>query len=793
MTAPNPDLETHTGNAATTRRARMDVRGAVQGVGFRPFACRLARAMELAGFVRNTGEGATLEVEGTEPQIERFHAALVRDLPAPGFVRDIEVTWIDPAGAAAFVIAESAEGDARALVLADQATCEPCLREMWDPADRRYLYPFINCTHCGPRYTIIERLPYDRRHTTMAAFTMCPRCQAEYDDPESRRYHAQPNACPECGPQVRLVSNAGKTIAAKHDAITLAVAALRQGEIVAAKGIGGFHLLAMAGSDSALGRLRRRKERAFKPFAVMVPSPGWARTICELNECEMQLLESASAPIVLATRRPDSFAHVVEAVAPANPDLGIMLPHAPLQHILMRALDAPVVATSGNLAEEPICTDDAEAMERLRAIADVFLVHDRVIARPCDDSIVRVMAGEEVVLRRGRGYAPLPVVADTGLAPAIAVGAHQKNALAIAVGGDVLLSQHIGDLDSPVSRAHEARIAGDLLALFHDPVTQVVCDLHPDYGSTLFAEELAQERGMKIQRVQHHAAHLASCMADNDVAAPCLGIVWDGAGLGSDGTQWGGEFLLAGEGGIHRVAHLRAFPLVGGDAAARDGRRAALGVLHEAGAIAALDGGRVATVDALSLVERRLLTLALEAGVYTVRTSSAGRLFDAVASLLGICQRSEYEGHAASMLEFAARLACADAPPYPLEIVSAGRNEPLVVDWRPAIHALLAARDNGESPAQSAARFHATLVEAMVRVAQKVNVPTVALSGGCFQNPTLLASAVRALEGRGFRTIRHRQIPPNDGGIAAGQLIAAQQQNAAETRMHHVSRNSGTH
>ena len=792
MTAPNPDLEIDTGSSATTRRARMDVRGAVQGVGFRPFACRLAQSMELAGFVRNTGEGATLEVEGTEPQIERFRDALVGGLPAPGFVRSIDTTWIDAAGADAFVIADSAEGEARALVLADQATCEPCLREMWDPADRRYLYPFINCTHCGPRYTIIERLPYDRRHTTMAAFTMCARCQAEYDDPESRRYHAQPNACPECGPQVRLVSNAGM-IAAKHDAIAMAVTALRRGEIVAAKGIGGFHLLVMAGNDAALRRLRQRKERTSKPFAVMVPSPAWARTICELNEREMQLLESAPAPIVLAARRPGSFAHVAEAVAPGNPDLGIMLPHAPLQHILMRALDAPVVATSGNLAEEPICTDDTEAMERLRTIADVFLVHDRVIAHPCDDSIVRVMAGGEVVLRRGRGYAPLPVVVDAGLLPALAVGAHQKNALAIAVGGDVLLSQHVGDLDSPVSRAHEAKIAGDLLALFHDPVTEIVCDLHPDFGSTIFAEELARERGMQIKRVQHHAAHLASCMADNAVVAPCLGIVWDGAGLGSDGTQWGGEFLLADERGIHRVAHLRTFPLVGGDAAARDGRRAALGILHEAGAIAALDDGRVATTDALSLVERRLLILALESGAYTVRTSSAGRLFDAVASLLGVCQRSEYEGHAASMLEFAARLARAVASPYPFEIASAGRSEPLVVDWRPAIHALLAARDNGESPALSAARFHATLVEAMVRVAERVNVPTVALSGGCFQNPTLLNNATRALEDRGFRAIRHRQIPPNDGGIAVGQLIVAERQNAAAARRRHVSRDSGTH
>ena len=799
MSASNPGLERGPRGGTATRRARLDVRGAVQGVGFRPFAARLARSLGLAGFVCNTGAGATLEVEGSAAQIDRFRAALVRDLPAPGFVSDIDVSWLDPArapvstdGAGAFVIAPSAEGEARAMVLADQATCEACLRELWDPHDRRYLYPFINCTHCGPRYTIIEHLPYDRGHTTMAEFTMCERCQAEYDDPESRRYHAQPNACPDCGPQVRLLSRTGAPLAERHAAITMAAEGLRRGQIVAAKGIGGFHLLVMADNTGAVRRLRRRKAREFKPFAVMVPSADWARRICALDEREMQLLACARAPIVLAARRPGSFAHVTEAVAPGNPDLGIMLPHAPLQHLLMHRVDAPVVATSGNLSEEPICTDDADALARLGAVADVFLLHDRAIARPCDDSIVRVMAGGDVVMRRGRGYAPLPVVPRAGMTPAIAVGGHQKNTLAIAVGGDLLLSQHIGDLDSPVSRAHEARVAGDLLALFHDPVTAVACDLHPDYGSTFFAEGLARDRGMEVQRVQHHAAHLWSCMADNGTEPPCLGIVWDGSGLGDDGTLWGGEFLLATGHEVRRVAHLRAFPLVGGDAAARDGRRAALGVLHETGEIAAVADGLVATADALSLVERRLLVLALESGAYVVPTSSAGRLFDAVASLVGICHRSEYEGHAASMLEFAARSVAAAAP-YPIEITAPAGGEPLVVDWRPAMRALLAAHRDGEAPALSAARFHATLVEAMVRVAETMDVKTVALSGGCFQNPTLLRGAVRALESRGFRVIRHREIPPNDGGLAIGQLIAAQHRRAAETEARRVPGDSGTH
>lgn len=772
-----PDVRERT--ASGDCRLRLDVRGAVQGVGFRPFAYRLARSMGLAGVVYNSGEGATVEVEGGVERVEQFRAALVRDLPRPGFVTSVASEWLTASGARDFRIIESKTGPARALVLADQATCPECLDELLDPNDRRYLYPFINCTHCGPRFSIIEKLPYDRGNTTMADFVMCDACQREYDDPESRRYHAQPNACPECGPHVRLLDRAGEPLAQSGIAIDMSVAALRRGEIIAVKGIGGFHLLVDARNDEAIARLRERKARTLKPFAIMVPSLEFARAICELDERETCLLLSAEAPIVLAARRIGSFAHVAETVAPWNPDLGVMLPYAPLHHILLHEFDGVVVATSGNLAEEPICTGEEEALARLSGIADLFLVHDRRIARPADDSIVRVMAGQDVVLRRGRGYSPVPVLHNVDCAPSLAVGGHLKNALAVVVGGDLLLSQHIGDLESPVARAHQKRTADDLLSLFSEPVQNIFCDLHPDYASTVLADDLARDRGRAAHRVQHHAAHLWACMADNRVEPPCLGVVWDGMGLGEDGTLWGGEFLRADESGVRRVAHLRTFLLVGGDAAARDTRRAALGVLHEAGGLVALDDDTIPTVQALSPAERTIFSAALAGGTHAIRTSSAGRLFDAVSSLLGICHRSDYEGHAASELEFAARCAPANVAPYALRITTPAAGESLIVDWGPAILQLVKEHKAGENVAVSAARFHATLVEAIAQVAVAAGLHTVALTGGCFQNPTLLRDTVRALGGRGIRPVWHRQIPPNDGGLAAGQIVAGVSRAAA--------------
>ncbi|HTQ11259.1 MAG TPA: carbamoyltransferase HypF, partial [Fimbriimonadaceae bacterium] len=511
------------------------MRGLVQGVGFRPFVFGLATELGLKGYVTNSAQGAEIEIEGSPKDLDRFLARLPEELPSPGFVAGLETQIKEIRHFREFSIKPSQEGGSKtATMLPDIATCPKCLAEMSDSNDRRYRYPFINCTHCGPRYSILLRLPYDRPNTTMREFAMCEACRAEYEDPRDRRFHAQPIACPVCGPQIELWDPPGRVVAARGDALLQAAEMLRNGAILALKGIGGFHLMVDARNEVAVSRLRERKRRFAKPLAVMVPSLEAARQIAHLAPAEERLLRSPEAPIVLARSKGD---RVAPAIAPENPNLGLMLPYSPLHHLLMEELGFPLVATSGNLSEEPICTDETEAVLRFHGIADALLVHDRPIARPVDDSVARVMLDRPTVLRRARGYAPLPIALEGATPGLIAVGAHLKNSVALSLEGAVVVGQHVGDLDNAASRDRMISEVEDLCDLHELSATAVCHDLHPDYASTRYAESL----GLPLIPIQHHVAHAAACLAENGLDE-ALAIVWDGTGYGTDGTIWGGEF-----------------------------------------------------------------------------------------------------------------------------------------------------------------------------------------------------------------------------------------------------------
>ena len=751
-------------------RLRAEVCGLVQGVGFRPFVYRLATRLGLTGWVKNSPRGAIIEAEGDAGKLADFLRLLTEERPPLCVIHSLEPSYDAPVGSTAFAVAESeAEGPRTAWVLPDLATCNDCLHELFDPADRRYRYPFTNCTHCGPRFSIIEALPYDRARTTMRHFVMCADCRAEYEDPAERRFHAQPNACPECGPQLELWDAAGKSLAWRDDALRQTADRLRQGQVVAVKGLGGFHLMTDARDEAAVRRLRRRKGRDEKPLALMVPDVSTLRLHCEVSALEERLLCGPQAPIVLLRRKlvaADDLGGVAAAVAPANPYLGVMLPYTPLHHLLLAELGAPVVATSGNRSDEPICTDEREAVARLGEIADVFLVHNRPIVRHVDDSVVRVVLGQEMVLRRARGYAPLPVTVPDDMPPLLATGAHLKNTVAVACGREVFLSQHVGDLETaPAFEAHR-RVAADLPRLYNLKPQAVACDAHPAYLSTRLAEEL----GLPVVRVQHHHAHVLACAAENGLRGPVLGVAWDGTGYGPDGTVWGGEFLPVTQNGYRRLAHFRLFGLPGGDRAAREPRRAALGLLHELFGSQALARTDLAPVRAFTPAELNVLGAMLERDVCTPRTSSAGRLFDAVAALIGLRQLSRFEGQAAMDLEFAlAGFAVEDC--YPFVVNTEG-----VIDWEPTVLAILQDLERSEPGGHIAATFHNTLAEIIVAVARRAGEEQIVLTGGCFQNIYLLTRAVERLVAEGFRTFWHRQVPPNDGGIALGQIMAASRQ-----------------
>ena len=784
------------------QRLRLRVHGAVQGVGFRPCTFRLADQHRLAGWIANDPSGVILEVEGEDDDLTGFVAALRAGAPVQARIESLAIEHVPVTGETGFRILPSASaGTATATILPDLATCPDCLADVVDEGGRRRGYAFTNCTNCGPRYSIIRGLPYDRPATTMASFVMCPSCEAEYRDPRDRRFHAQPNACPACGPQLALWDASGRTMDVP-DALDAAAAALLEGRIVAVKGMGGFHLMADATNERAVARLRRRKRRPVKPLAVMVASVAAARCFVEVSDTAAALLESAEAPIVLLPRRgvtspvaPDGARQVAvpvlrlpAVIAPSNPDIGVMLAATPLHHLLTRRCGVPLVATSGNISEEPICTDEREAVDRLGGVADLFLVHDRSIERHVDDSVADIVGDTPRLLRRARGYAPLPVRLAEPVPSVLATGAHMKNTVALTVGHHAFLSQHIGDLDTLESRCALERVSRDLLRLYGATPVAIAHDMHPDYASTSWAERLASELGVPAVAVQHHHAHLVSCMAENGTTAATLGVAWDGTGYGTDGTIWGGEFLLGDAHSFSRVAHLLPFRLAGGDAAVREPRRTALALLHAAlGANAVLADAPALPVH-VPAVERNLFVRMIERGINAPETTSAGRLFDGLAALLGLCNTATFEGEAAIRLEHALDPREAGAyeflhipgdpggtgPGAPATTnVPGAPGAPGVLDWRPLVRRVVHDMRRGVTPGAIAGRIHNAMVNAIVQQAEHTGCPRVALTGGCFQNRRLVATTAAALRGRGFTVLTHRLVPPNDGGIAMGQAVIA--------------------
>lgn len=745
-------------------RLGVTVRGAVQGVGFRPFVHRLATEIGLSGSVRNSTEGVVVEVEGVHTQLERFLDRLKAERPPLSLLQSVESAFLEPLGFKGFhILASDGSGEKTAVVLADAATCPDCLREINDPKNRRYRYPFTNCTNCGPRFSIIEAVPYDRRHTSMKKFRMCDACYAEYTDPTDRRFHAQPNACPECGPQLGFWDKDGHDLGQLDDALLAAEQAIRDGKIVAVKGLGGFHLMADARNAGAVAELRRRKHREEKPLAVMFPDIASIKATCWTSCAERRLLASPQAPIVLLEKRDAS--SIAKSVAPGNPYLGAMLPYTPLHHLLLSDLGFPVVATSGNLSDEPICIDEVEAAHRLKGIADHFLVHNRPIVRHVDDSIVRIILGRPMVLRRARGFAPMPVSGVGDVPKGIAVGGHLKNSVAISNGRQVFVSQHIGDLETPEAFGAFARVIDDLQQLLEVKPEVIAHDRHPDYFSTAWAKKAGGDHAP----VQHHYAHILSCMAENNVRPPALGIAWDGTGYGDDATIWGGEFLRITETGFDRFAHFRQFPLPGGDSAAKEPRRSAIGILYEIFGDDAFSLGELAPIKSFTNSEIKVLRGMLSRGLNSPKTSSVGRLFDAVASLIGLRQVSSFEGQAAMQLEFIADHDVADRYRFQITKSKAG---PFIIDTAQMFTAILADLNKGVGGPVISARFHNTLVAVIAAVAAKADEQQVAISGGCFQNRLLTEGAVHRLVRDGFRAFWHQQVPPNDGGISLGQMAA---------------------
>jgi hydrogenase maturation protein HypF len=754
---------------------RLLVHGRVQGVGFRPFVFRLARQCRLAGHVRNTSTGVLIELEGDPASVASFQDRLTAEAPEAAAIDDLSIEAIPTTGRSAFVIEPSFPSAPPLIRIPhDLATCAECRQDIFDPRNRRRQYPFTNCTACGPRYSIVEAMPYDRPATAMRRFPMCAACQVEYRAPEDRRFHAQPNACAACGPQVVLWDQQGRSVAGSQTAVAAAVALLRQGQILAVKGLGGFQLIVRADQAETVLRLRQRKNRPSKPLAVMVSSLEAAEDVAVLGPVERRLLLSSPNPIVLVEKRGGS---LPEVLAPRVGTAGLFLPTTPLHHLLLAELGLPVVATSGNRSEEPIVTDEREAVRRLSRIADAFLVHDRPIVRHADDSVVRVVAGQPMTLRLARGYAPLPLptLEAKPCPPILATGGHQKGAVAVWTGSQAVLAQHVGDLDNPETRAVFRRVVEDLSGLYRFEPIALSCDLHPDYFTTRWAQGCNQP----VRQVQHHHAHAVACMAEHDLLdREVLALTWDGTGYGPDGTIWGGEVLRAGCTCFQRVAALLPFPLPGGELAIRRPGRTAFGLLWLLrGQEAVLDDGLCQRLGLLPR-EAQVLAAMIRHRINTPWTSSMGRLFDAVSALVLGAHEVSYEGEAAVWLEAATDPAVADE--YPLPLLPPEECEPAAGDraiprgdWRPLLSAMLADLASGVEAGAVAARFHNALARWAAIVASLQPLREVVLSGGCFQNRFLTERTLDALGRVNRRAYFPSQIPPGDGGLAVGQLAVA--------------------
>ncbi len=750
------------------------VEGTVQGVGFRPFIYALAVRLGLAGYVANDEQGVIIEVEGAAPALAEFQTRLRSDAPIVACVERASATVIPPRGDTGFIIAGSrSNGPHRTLIAPDVAACGDCLREIFDPTNRRYRYPFTNCTNCGPRFTIVRDIPYDRQCTTMAGFAMCALCAREYHDPADRRFHAQPICCPDCGPRLRLVASPrslaiderGAGTKKTADPIEAAARLLACGEIVAVKGLGGYHLAAAAANESAVAKLRARKHREDKPFALMVSNLDQARVLALIDEAEERLLLSARRPIVLLRRNPQ--APLASAVAPGNRFVGLMLPYTPLHHLLCEAIGEPIVLTSGNVSEEPIAYRDGDAMERLGSIADWFLTHDRPIHIRTDDSVVRAAGGREVTVRRSRGYAPAPLKLPLpARRPLLSCGAELKSTFCLVRGSSAFLSSHIGDLENYPSLLSFIEGIEHFRRLFEIDPKIAVHDLHPEYLSTRYALGL---RGIELMAVQHHHAHIAACLADNGEYGPAIGAAFDGLGYGADATMWGGEFLIADLCSFRRAGCFEPVPMPGGAAAIKEPWRMALAYLAAAYADEA-----PADLDVFRRNRSRwdAVAAAMRAGVNSPLTSSAGRLFDAAAAIVGLRDRVNYEGQAAVELEQMAD--AAERGSYPARVNGCGAMRICGADLvRAAADDLRA----GTPREIVAARFHNGMADTIVKVCgfirQQHGLDLVALSGGVFQNLWLLERVHQSLESLGFRVLTHRRVPANDGGIAFGQAAIA--------------------
>ena len=730
-------------------RLCLKIRGIVQGVGFRPFVHKLVRRCGLSGYIKNTSSGVELELEGERPALERFVVMLPEQAPVLAVIESMEAAYSpELRGYEGFEIRQSQREEFRnTLISPDIGICEDCLRELRDPGDRRYRYPFINCTNCGPRFTIIKDIPYDRAKTSMAGFPMCPDCDREYHDIENRRYHAQPDCCASCGPRVFYLDEAGNEI--PGDGIELAREALKAGKIVAVKGLGGMHLACRCDDGALVRELRRRKQRDEKPFALMCRDVDCVRRICRLSEAEEKVLTSFRRPIVLLEKRQPGYAYLSE-----NGYLGVMLPYTPLHYLLFGDDIDLLVMTSANLSDTPILFKNAEALEKLQGIADGFLLHNREIQTRCDDSLCWVLEGKEYPARRSRGYVPFPLRMEGTLQSVLACGAEQKASFCLSKGSYVFSSQHIGDLKNMETLENYTQQIAHFKNLFDIEPTLAACDLHPDYMST----EYAQSLGLPLVQVQHHHAHMAACMADNGLEGEVIGLVWDGTGYGTDGTAWGGECLTGGYESFQRFGHILPMALPGGDRATKEIDRLAFSLLYAAGC------------DTSAIPAAETYRAMLAAGLNCPLSSGMGRLFDGVAAILGIRTRCSYEGQGAVLLEAAAK---DDGETYPIRL----SGTPLVFDWREMIRAIVQDRQRGIDSGVIAARFMNTLVEMAVEMAKAAREETglnrVCLSGGSFQNIYIMHRLPDRLRAEGLRVYHHSRVSTNDEGIALGQLMIA--------------------
>ncbi len=765
-------------------RLRLEVQGRVQGVGFRPFVFQLASRCHLTGWIENTPQGATIEIEGHVDHLQQFQHRLRLQAPRSARIETIVSSPLSLQQEEGFSIRPSlSSGPTFSVIPPDLATCQDCLKEINDPTSRHYRYPFTTCTQCGPRYSLVEEIPFDRLNTTMKQFPLCEACHREYEDMGDRRFHAEAIACPTCGPHLELWSCEGTILAKKEEALQTASSLVRDGKILAVKGLGGFQLWVDALSEEAVQNLRNRKHRPRKPFAVLFPSLEDLKQQCECSKEEENFLASPESPIVLLRRRKKS--SLSSSVAPDNPYVGAMLPYTPLHHLLMAELQTPVVATSGNRSEEPIVIDEKQALSRLHGIADAFLVNDRPIARPVDDSVVRTINGELMMLRRARGYAPVPMpikalgANHTTLPPVLAVGGHLKNTVAVTTPHQVVMSQYIGDLSTPEAHAQFERTVSDQLQLFNVKPHAIACDLHPDYRSTIFAKKLGKAMNIPVIPVQHHYAHILSCMAEHGLEGPVLGVAWDGGGYGTDGTIWGGEFLLADYSDFKRVGHLKPFRLPGGEICMREPRRVALSLLYETFGEECLEMD-LPPIHSLGPDLARSLCELLKKNVNCPITTSMGRLFDGISSILGLCHLNTFEGEAAMALEFAAEkgsLKTSD-PNFclPLNSQEPKKNggfsmglSPCIADWQLLVSSVVRETLEEQPQNETGQKFHQALHDAIFNVAKKVKHSHIIITGGVFQNRLLLSAIANSCTLDKQTIYISRQFPIHDGGLALGQ------------------------